>query len=278
MGRLIHIALYKIFTRTRTYIGFGAIVVIVFLVHISFLWEGEAMHEFVMRELSEAFYMQGNLMNGYLITYITLNFLWVHVPLLVVIVTGDLLAGEAHGGTFRMVLTRPVERTRLVAVKFIAGMIYTFLLILLYALLSLGIGLLLFGRGDLIVILGRVSIIPEGDLMWRFVMAFIYGFLSMATVAALSILFSAMARNSLGPILATMAVIIVFTLITTFQFSIFNPVKPFLLTTYLDSWQLFFSYRVDRAKIIQEAVVLLLHCLIFFAGTIVYFKRKDILT
>lgn len=278
MFSLIKIELYKVFTRKRSYIGFIAIIVIILIAQAAMLWEGQSMHNFITSNLQDTFYMQGKLVNGYLMTYLVLNFLWVHVPLLVVIVTGDLFSGEAHGGTFRLILTRPVSKVKLVTVKFIAAYIYTFALMLLFAIISLGLGLLLFGKGDLMVIFTSINIIPEADLMWRFIVAFAYGLIGMLAIASLSLLFSAMANNSLGPILITMAVIIFFTMITSFNFEIFNSIKPFLLTNYLDSWQMLFSYKVELSRLFFDGMILLIHCAVFYIITIFYFRQKDILT
>lgn len=278
MFSLIKIELYKVFTRKRSYIGFIAIIVIILIAQAAMLWEGESMHNFITSNLQDSFYMQGNLVNGYLMTYLVLNFLWVHVPLLVVIVTGDLFSGEAHAGTFRLILTRPVSKTKLVTVKFIAAYVYTFALMFLFALISLGLGLLLFGKGDLMVIFTSINIIPEADLMWRFVASFIYGLIGMLAIASLSLLFSAMANNSLGPILITMAVIIFFTMITSFNFEVFNFIKPFLLTNYLDSWQMLFAYKVELKRLLFDGLILIVHSVIFYIITVLYFRQKDILT
>lgn len=278
MSNLIKIELYKIFTRKRSYIGFIAIILIVLIAQGAMLWEGQAMHQFLTKNLSDAFYMQGNLVNGYLMTYLVLNFLWVHVPLLIVIVTGDLFSGEAHGGTFRLIISRPVSRYQLVTVKFVSALIYTLSLMIVFAATSLGLGLLLFGKGDLMVIFKSINFIPEADLLWRFMYAFLYGFIAMYAVASLSLLLSSMASNSLGPILSTMAIIILFMMISTFELRFFSSIKPFLLTTYLDSWQRFFSYEVKSNLIIRDGLVLCLHILLFYLSTIIYFNRKDLLT
>ena len=278
MSTILGIELYKIFTRKRSYIAFIAVVLIILIAQAAMLWEGESMYAFLTKNLSDAFYMQGNLVNGYLMTYLVLNFLWVHIPLLIVIVTGDLFSGEAHGGTFRLILTRPVRRGSLVSAKFIAGMVYTFILMLLFALSSLGLGLALFGRGDLIVIFDSITILPQDDIFWRFLAAFAYGLIGMTNVASLSLLLSSMASNSLGPILSTMAIIILFTMMSTFEFSFFRYLKPLLLTTYLDSWQLLFTFEPNLSLIFRHAAILIGHSIIFYVATLVYFKRKDILT
>ncbi len=278
MNTLLRIELYKIFTRKRSYIGFLAVVVIILIAQAAMLWEGQTMHEFLTRNLSDVFYMQGNLVNGYLMTYLVLNFLWVHIPLLVVIVTGDLFSGEAHGGTFRLILSRPVSRASIVTVKFLAAYVYTFVLMLIFAVTSLGLGILLFGKGDLMVIFDSITILPERDIFWRFIAAFAYGLIGMLSVASLSLLLSALASNSLGPILSTMAIIILFTMISTFEFSFFRIMKPFLLTSYLDSWQLFFTFETDIKLIVKDGVILLLHSILFYAGTFIIFIKKDIVT
>jgi ABC-2 type transport system permease protein len=278
MGTLTRIELYKIFTRKRSYISFLAVIIIILIAQAAMLWEGESLYAFLTKNLSDAFYMQGRLVNGYLMTYLVLNFLWVHIPLLVVIVTGDLLSGEAHGGTLRLILSRPVSRSSLVTAKFLAAFIYTIILMVIFALFSLGLGLLLFGEGDLIVIFDAINILPASDLFWRFMAAFAYGTLGMISIASLSLLLSSLSRNSLGPILSTMAIIILFTMISSFEFNIFKPLKPFLITTYLDSWQMLFSFTPDMKNLLTDASVLLLHCIIFYLYTLLYFKRKDILT
>ncbi|MCK7520020.1 MAG: ABC transporter permease [Ignavibacteriales bacterium] len=47
-----------------------------------------------------------------------LNALVVHIPFLITLVAGDLLAGEATAGTYRILVTRPVSRFKIVFSKF----------------------------------------------------------------------------------------------------------------------------------------------------------------
>jgi ABC-2 type transport system permease protein len=278
MLKLTGIELYKIFARRRSYIGFIAIFIILVITKLAVLYEGQEMLNFLTRDLTESFLFQGNLVNGYMVSYLVLNFLWVHIPLLIVIVTGDLLAGEANAGTFRMLLTRPVSRFRLVTAKHIAAIVYTLVIVVFLAMFSIGMGLLIFGKGDLMVFLGGVNFFPENDIIWRFAAAYAFGFLSMATIAALSLLFSSLSSNSLGPILTTMAIIIICTMISTLDLEVFRAIKPFILTTYLDTWQLFFYFDINSEEIFTSAVILLLHILIFYAVTVFHFNQKDILS
>jgi len=278
MNKLILIELHKIFNKPRTYIGFVAIVLIVLAVQLGFYIEGEDLLDILIHNLKDQFIFQGKLINMYTVSYLIMNTLWIHVPILVALVTGDLIAGEANGGTFRMILTRPVSRTKLMIAKFIAGFTYSYLLIILLTILSLGFGFILFGKGDLVVLKTTINVFSAEDVFWRFMATMCYGILTMTTVAALSFLLSAISDNSLGPIIGTIAIIIGISIISTLGFSLLRPIIPYLFTTYLPSWQLFFDFEIDTGQLITAIVVQLVYILTFLGFTIIYFNRKDILT
>ena len=278
MLKLIRIELYKIFSKRRTYIGFIAIGVLVPLIQIALYVDGMTYIDFSLQNLKEAFDFQGDLVNGYLACYIILATLYVHIPFLITLVSGDLLAGEAAGGTFRMLLTRPVSRTELVTAKYFAGLIYTATLILWMAVLSLLLGIAIMGTGDVIVIKNTVYIFAEEDVLWRLLSAFGFGLLAMWCVSSMAFMFSSFADNSIGPIIGSMTVIISFIVISAIDLSIFRYVKPFLFTNYLGSWKLFFEAPVDYHKLGLSAAVLMGHSIVFLLIAILTMKRKDILT
>jgi ABC-2 type transport system permease protein len=68
-------------------------------------------------------------MNGYLMAYIILQLMLVHVPLLISLVAGDMISGEAAQGTLRVLLTKPISRAMLISGKFTASFIYTIALL-----------------------------------------------------------------------------------------------------------------------------------------------------
>ncbi len=248
MSTLIRIELYKIFKKWRTYIGFLVIAVIVPVINFAMLAEGEKSLDFMTRNLQQSFVFVGNLLNGYLISYFILTSLAVHIPFLIALVAGDLLAGEATAGTYRLLLTRPVSRMKIVSAKFIAGLIYSNLLVLWLAVISLGLGFLMFGVGELIVIKSSgIIIFSRADVLWRFLMAYGFAALSMTVVTALAFFFSSLVENSIGPIISTMAVIIVFLILSAIQVNFFRNLEPYLFTTYMSSWRMLFDDPVDFA-------------------------------
>lgn len=276
---LISIELSKIFRKWRTYIGFLAIAILVPIIQIAMLVEGENGINFMTRNLQESFVFIGNLLNGYLISYAILSALVVHIPFLITLVAGDLLAGEATAGTYRILVTRPVSRFKIVLSKFLAGFIYTNLLVLWLAIISMGIGLLVFGAGELIVITNEnILILARNDVLWRFLLGYGFASLSMTVVLSLALLFSSLVENAIGPIVTTMAIIIVFVIISALNIEFFRSIRPYLFTNYMQSWRSFFNDPIDIQEIFKSALVLTGHVVFFFGATVYIFNKKDILS
>jgi ABC-2 type transport system permease protein len=203
----------------------------------------------------------------------------VHIPFLITLVAGDLLAGEATSGTYRILVTRPVSRMQIVTSKFIAGNIYSFLVILWLGIVSLGLGAVLFGYGELIVIRPEaITILDRADVIWRFGLAYGFAALGMSVVCSLAFFFSSLVENAIGPIIASMAVIIIFIIISAINIDIFRSIKPYLFTNYILSWRLFFSNPIETVDVLKAVAILAGHSLVLFIITAVIFKRKDILS
>jgi len=279
MISLIRIEMYKIFKKWRTYIGFIAIGVLVPIIHAAMYFEGSNTLDFMTQNIQESFVFVGNLMNGYLVSYLILTSLAVHIPFLITLVAGDLLAGEATAGTYRMLLTRPISRTQIVTAKFLTGIIYTNLLIFWLALMSLVIGIIIFGVGELLVISNQsIIIFEQSDIIWRFLFAYGFASLGMSVVSSLAFLFSSLVENAIGPIVTTMAVIIVFLILSAIQIDFFQTIKPYLFTNYIMSWRLIFEDPVDFNELTKAGFILIGHIAVFFSITLYLFNRKDILT
>ena len=279
MTGLIKIELYKIFKKWRTYIGFIAIGLLVAIIQTAMFFEGQKSLDFMTRNIQESFLFVGNLLNGFFISYLILNMLAVHIPFLITLVAGDLLAGESTAGTYRILLTRPVSRLQVLSSKFIAGNIYTFSLILWLAIVSLGIGAILFGFVELIVVKSSVIVILDrNDVIWRFLLAYCFAALGMSVVCSLAFFFSSLVENAIGPIIATMAIIIVFVIVSAIDIEVFKSIKPYLFTNYILSWRLIFSDPINTSKLLNAVLILLGHIVLLYGVTAVIFKRKDVLS
>ena len=279
MWQLIKIELFKISRKPRTYIAFAAITSIVLLIQMALYADGEQYLQFAMQALSSTFQIDGVILNGYFVCFLILQTLLVHVPLLIALVAGDAIAGEANMGTLRILLTKPISRTQVLIGKFIACSVYTIALLTFMALLSLVLSLVIFGTGDLLILKSEtVVILDSSDILWRYIAAFGFAAISMLTVAALAFLLSIFADNAIGPIVATMSIVILLTIITTMDIPFFNAVKPYLFTNHMLNWKGFFDQPVDRMEVLKSAAILVFHIILFFSITVFLFRRKDILS
>ena len=292
MMNLLQIELFKIFKKPRTYIAFAVITVIVLLVQIALKFGGQEYIALMMSGLNETFEVPADeILNGYLVCFVILNLLLIHVPILVALIAGDAVAGEANMGTLRILASKPVSRTKLLLVKFVASSIYTLLLLIWVAFLALLVSILLFGINDLFVARELESnIISADDIIWRYLAAFGFSAIGLICVAALAFMLSVFAENSVGPIVATVCVIIIFTILTQLQIPFYDEtIKPWLFTTHMLGWKGFFYVKgldgvtvrgsiENLSAIFKSAMILLGYTLLFLTVAIVYFRKKNILS
>lgn len=291
MKEIISIELYKIFRRPRTYIAFGAVAVLIMVIQLGLKMDGQSYLAFLMKDINDTLIVDGKVLNGYLICYILLQLLLVHVPLLVALIAADMISGEANLGTLRLLYTTPYSRTQWALGKFIAASVYTIVLLIWLAFLALFVSMWIFGTDDLFLMKSNyVVLIQEKDVLWRYVGAFVFASFSLLTVTSLGFLLSSIANNSIGPIVGTMSAIVFFTILSTLNIPLFSIVKPYLFTTHMNNWKEFFDIKVNEnneaifgtvlnvAKIKTSLIILSLHIILFVSASIYITKRKDILS
>jgi len=280
MTRLVLYELLKTFWKKRTYLGFAVVLVIVPVVEVAFKLEGGRFLTVMLRGLARDFYLVGNLFNGWLISFQIMNSLWFHIPLLISFVAGDQLAGEATSGTYRLILTRPTSRSEIFVAKWITTIVYTVLFVAFLAVLSIGLALALLGRGDLLVI-GRgtgILILPGQDVAWRFILAYIFAGWSMLTISSISLFFSSFVENAIGPIVATMGVLIVSTVLSVLPVEVLASLRGYLFTSYMDLWLRAFADPISWDRVREAVLVLGGYSAASVLGAWLIFVRKDILS
>ena len=160
------------------------------------------------------------------------------------------------------------------------------------AFLSLVLSILIFGTNDLIVARSNtLEIINRNDVMWRYLAAFAYATVALTTVAALAFMLSVFAENSIGPIVSTISIVIVFTILSEMQIPLYDrTVKPYLFTSHMLGWKGFFYLKADAEGVsipgtienlpaVLRSMSILLGYIVLFAGSaVVVFKKKDILS
>ena len=135
--------LWKLFGKKRTYIGFGAFVLVQTIMLLMFKytrWQTQ-----LERLLSGNGYLASEYISALTVALVMLlPQVALLMPLYVTLVGGDLVAKEAEDGTLRMILSRPISRLRLLQVKWIAGIIFAAVLTLALGVIALGFARLYF--------------------------------------------------------------------------------------------------------------------------------------
>lgn len=297
MWRLLQIELFKISRRPRTYIAFAAISAIVFIFQFAFKADGQSYMDLMLQDVKDTFtFDRVEAINGYFMCYIILNTLLIQVPILVALIAADSISGEANMGTLRLLISKPVSRTQIILVKFAAATIFTLLLLVWMAISALLLSMVIFGTGDMLVFRTKgtdsmIMLITKDDVMWRYYAAFAYATVALTVIAALSLLLSIFAENSIGPIIATVCIVIVCTIITNINVPIIEKnVKPFLFTSYLVGWKGFFYIGTDAngntikgslenwPAIRNSLLILIAHIGLLVGLSVAVFNRKDILS
>jgi len=293
MWNLLQIELFKIFRKPRTYIAFGAIGAFILLIQLALLVNGKQYLQFVLGFLDDSFEIPyDKINNGYWICFAILNLLLIHVPILVALVAGDMVSGEANMGTLRLLVSKPISRTQIMLAKFLASVTYVIALLFWMALIALALSIAIFGADDVVVAKSmELHQIEKADVLWRYFAAFGFAALALVVVASLSLLLSTLSDNSIGPIVATVCIIIVCTLISEMQIPLYDKyLRPYLFTTYMLGWKGFFYIGVDAdgqtirgslqnfPAILKSIGVLTGYVILFLTASIIIFRKKDILS
>jgi ABC-2 type transport system permease protein len=269
----------KIAAKPRSYLGLVAITVLVGVILFALKADGMSFISFVTASFEQTLSFEGDILNGNLVAFIVLQMLVIHIPLLVALVTGDLVSGEGAMGTIRMLAAKPISRSTLLMSKFLAGAVYTLLIVIWLGIMAVVVGKWMFGPGDLMVLNSDgLVILQDADINWRYVGGFAVAFLALLTVSSLSICLSCFSDNSIGPIVITMAIIILFTIIGTLDVTIFDNIRPYLFTTHMASWRSYFEDPLPVTDIYKSVIILLVHNVVLIAVSLVKFNKKDIIS
>jgi len=146
--------------------------------------------------------------NGVFVAFVALTMVIpLFLPLVVAVVSGDSVAGEAQLGTLRYLLTVPVSRTRLLLVKYAAIVAFGFAATLLVAGVGAGIGLILFPSGSATLLSG--TSVSTLDTLGRLLLAGLYVGLCMAAVGAIGLFISTLTEVPMAAMTATATLAVV---------------------------------------------------------------------
>jgi ABC-2 type transport system permease protein len=150
------------------------------------------------------------------------------LPLAVSAIAGDAVAGEANQGTLRGLLTVPVRRSRLLAVKYAGIVVFALASTLLVAVVGAVAGLALFGGGPLLLLSGVE--VGFGAGLWRLLLICCYIAFGLAALGAVGLFVSTLTEQPIGATIATMIVAITSQILDTIPQ--LDWLHPYLLSHY----------------------------------------------
>jgi ABC-2 type transport system permease protein len=269
--------LWKLFGKKRTYIGFLMFLLAQNVILLVFRFSSAAGG--IERVLEG---------NGYLIepflsrlTFATVTVFpiaYILLPLYVALVGGDLVAKEAEDGTLRMILARPVSRRRLLGLKWLAGALFSAVLIVALGGLGWAFAAVWFKPGGLFVFVpGELfSVFDAAEGGRRYAAAHLFMITKAVTVMSLAFMFSCF---NVKPAAATiLALSFVFINAILMNIPWFQDLQHWFLTYHLNIWQLLFAERVPWWRVGGSLSILAGFNLTFVVIGMAAFHVRDIKT
>ena len=273
---LIYNEFQKIIYRKRTYIWFILIGILIPFIVGAIDNGGNMLEKTIYGQLSDSFFFVGSLINGYLATYIIIAVLITHMPFLSTIVAADIVSGEYSKGTFRLYLSRPIPRSKILLSKLIIVYGYTIILMGFFISYALLISIIWLGTGELAVFHMGLLFLSEDDALIRFFIAFLTSTVVMLTVSSLCFFISTISKNSVTPIIITISTVFVGTAISIIPIEFFEILNPYLFTGYINSYLSAFHDPIPFDTIIRLIAVCFIWTVIFLGLAFNHFIKKDI--
>jgi ABC-2 type transport system permease protein len=164
--------------------------------------------------------------NGVFLAFLALTIMLTLVlPLVVAVVSGDSVAGEASHGTLRYLLAVPAGRVRLLSIKFTALLAFCLVSALLVAAVALATGAAAFPVGPVTLLSGDTVSLADG--LARLLLVDLYVAAAMAALAAIGLAVSTFTEHPIAAIAAILVLVIGSEVADSVpQFAVIHPYLP----------------------------------------------------
>ncbi len=275
MRRQLRSELWKLFGKKRTYIGFGMLLVAQLLVTLVFRYTNASRS--AVRALETNGYDASPYLSALTIAVVMLfPIAYILMPLYLALVGGDLVAKEAEDGTLRMILSRPISRVRLLAVKWMAGVVFALLLVGMLGASGWGLASLFFPQGGLFVFVpGEIfTVLDQGPGWGRYLAA--HGVLCLKAVTVLSLAFMFSCLNVKPAAATILALSVLFVNAILMQIPFFRDIQHWFLTYHLNLWQSMFAEPVPWWRVAESSSLLVGFNASFLTLGVAFFQARDI--
>lgn len=268
--------LWKLFGKKRTYIGFGMFLLTQNIVSLVFRFTR------VSRSIERLLEGNGYLADQFIsvltiATIMMIPLAMFLLPLYAALVGGDLVAKEAEDGTLRMILARPVSRVRLLLLKWLAGVVFSIVLVLALAVFGLVFARLWFPWGGLFVWMPEMNIFSIFDSatgLRHYTLAHAMLVTEAVSIMGVAFMFSCF---NMKPAAATiLALSFVFVNFILQHIPYFSDLQEWFFTYHLDLWQVAFADPIPWHRVGESLSVLIGFNLTFVLVGVAAFHVRDI--
>ncbi|WP_009965020.1 ABC transporter permease [Verrucomicrobium spinosum] len=269
--------LRKMLSRKRTFIGFGAFLLLEAVLLYVFKRDGSA--SFFRRIISR----QGEAFESYF-SALTLAFLIVASAVFILgaiyitLVAGDVVAKESEDGNLRLLLARPISRLRLLVLKFLSCIVYSWILIQFIAWSALGLGVALQGWGGGLFVFapdqGVLEFYNAADGLYRYALASVALSLSMSLAACVAFFFSCWRIKPSAATITALSYLLIDMIVKRGKFM--ESYKHLLMTSYMESWVHLYAERIPWALLLRNYSILAGVGLTLFVLGVLVFESRDL--
>ena len=211
--------------------------------------------------------------NGVFLSFIALSLLLILVlPVVVAVVAGDSIAGEAGYGTLRYLLTVPAGRTRLLVVKYTTIVVWCMAAVFIVSAVALVVGAALFPVGSVTLLSGDTVSLGAGLL--RVLWVTLYLCAAMAAIGAIGLAISTFTEHSIGAIAALMILVVASEVVDNIPQ--FATVAPYLPTHWWNSFDALLRTPIDTTTLEHGLLSFVVYAVLFFLIAWARFTSSDV--
>ncbi|MDH6126137.1 ABC transporter permease [Kitasatospora sp. GP82] len=196
----------------------------------------------------------------------------VFLPMTVGVVAGDSIAGEAATGTLRYLLVAPAGRTRLLAAKFTAGLVFCLAATLSVVAAAVATGAALFPLGEVTLLSGDT--IGLGAALLRAVLVAGVVAASLAGLVAIGLFISTLTGSGIAAMATTVVLVITVQILDSFPQ--LHAIQPFLFTHRWLSFGDLLRMPMHWDNVLQNLGLQSLYVAVFGSAAWARFSSRDI--
>lgn len=205
------------------------------------------------------------------------------VTLLTIIVASSIVAHEFRWGTIKLLLIRPISRTKILCSKYVAVLLFALATVLYLIIFSWISGAILFGIEDKSANM-LVQVYGDGDAAWELVstykniiQSYGYSFIELVMMVTFAFMISTVFRNSTLAVGAAIFLTFAGTVITVSLLAFEKNIAKYLLFTHIDLSQYTQgAVFIEGMTIGFSIMILAIYYVLFLFMSWISFVKRDV--